>query len=267
MQSPEFFEKLDRSLEEQEVAARAVELAARARRRLADEFQDHYRCGLQERLERGMGPLEAEREAVAALGDPGYLAEAAANKWRASLWANRHPLLFGLAGGFGAYLVAVLFVLLAAYTAFHIKKEGWLSPGAPLINIIVFLCMLSNWLPALVGGLWMGWGYGTKRFHSRTFWIGCVGVALGASLFCVDVVLPTAADHHGNLTVNTGPLVSSLYWLVAVLTHREEALGGTSWVAFLGSAMTWLQAALTFVFAWVIYGIKHAASHRRERNT
>lgn len=258
MQSPEFFEKLDRSLKGQAVAARAC-------RQLVAEFQDHYQCGLQERLERGIAPLEAEREAVAALGDPGYLAETAANKWRARLWSNRHPWLFGLVGGVGAYLVAVLFVLLAAYLAFHIKRDGWLSPGAPLLNVITFLCILSNWLPALVGGLWMGWGHGIKRFHSRTFWIGCVGIALGASLFCVDVVLPTAA-HRGNLTVNTGPLASGLYWLMAVLTHREEALGDTSWVTFLGSTTTWLQVALTFVFAWVIYGIKHAASHQGERN-
>lgn len=255
MQSPEFFEKLARSMKEQGVTSRASH-------QLAAEFQDHYQCGLQERMGQGMSPREAELEAVASLGDPDYLAEAAANKWRARLWSNRHPWLFGLSVGLGAYLLAMLFVLLAAYVAFYVKGEGWLSPGAPLVSVIVFLGMLTNWLPALAGGLWMGWGYGMKRFQSRTFWVGCAGVALGASLFCVDVVVPTAA-HHGSLTVNTGPLASGFYWVIASLMHKEEALGYTSWKVFLGSTTMWLQVALTFVFAWAIYAVRLTASRQR----
>lgn len=269
MQSPEFFEKLARSLKDHGVTSQAS-------RQLAAEFEDHYQCGLQERMRHGMSSREAELATVASLGDPDYLAEAAANKWRAWLWSNRHPWLFGLVNGTGAYLLALLIVVTTAYTADFLRAEGgWLTPHSPKVTLIVALGALCNWLPPLAGGLWMGWGYRMRRFQLKTFWIGCMGVALGASLFCVEIVAPTV-EHHGSLTVYLGPLSVLLAWMLASLYDGMSHLSGGettamrlgygSWKPLLGSATMWLQLLLTFVFAWAINAIRPALQSRKIRN-
>ncbi len=259
MQSPEFFEQLAAALRENGVTGRAE-------KQLAAEFRDHFECGLQERLEQGMAPREAELQAVAALGDPDYLAETAANKWRARLWSNRHPWIFGLVSGLGTYLLAVLLVAITACVAFYLKGEGWLSPESPLVGLLVFLGLLINWLPALAGGLWMGWRYRAKRFQARTFWIGCAGVALGTSLLWVDLIVPTA-EHHGSLSLIPGPLAAVFLWPVAILMHKEKELGYGHWGPFLGSITMWLQVALTFVYAWAVYATRLTGFRQREHNT
>lgn len=268
MQSPEFFEKFTQALREEGVSARAE-------KRFAAEFQDHLQCGARERMEQGMTPTEAETAAVAAMGEPRFLAEATAEKWRGRLWSNRHPWIFGLVNGLGAYLLAMLIVVTTAYTADFLRGDGWLTPHSPKVALILVLGALCNWLPPLAGGLWMGWGYRARRFRLKTFWLGCVGVALGASLFCVEIVVPTV-EHHGSLTVNVGPLSVLLLWLVAPLNDWMSHLTGGettamrldhgNWKPLLGSATMWLQLLLTFVFAWAINAIRPAFQPRKIRD-
>jgi len=247
MSSPEFHEQFSQALRAEGVTARGV-------RRLSAEYHDHYLCGVETRVGQGMASVEAAAASAQALGDPLYLAAAAAERWRTRLWRNRHPWLFGLAMGLGGWLLAFALLLLAVESAALFKGEAkWVPPDSFLVTVIQTLAALANWLPAGIGGLWLGWEFRRRRLLGRAFWIGCLGVAIGTSLLFGKVTPPTL-QHHGSLEIILSPVAGILLWPWAFLLRFDREWGYRGWHSVFSSANTIpmaLQVLLALVLAWV----------------
>lgn len=104
---------------EDELSRRGV--PARYRRRLLAELRDHVEDLKEEVM------MQTEDALDARLGDPEILAAQAAEEYRRTRWASRHPLLvFGLLPFPVTLLVVIATLVLFGLAAYGI---GWLASG------------------------------------------------------------------------------------------------------------------------------------------
>lgn len=168
---------------ERELTTRGV--PCRQRRRLAAEWRDH----IHDLTDEGLAMIAIE----AKLGDVEDVAAGAAEQYRRSRWARRHPLVaFGLLpgplvlGGFVGVTVAYILVGLAT----HVVFSDDLSRGV-VVAFAYSLMYALSFVPFVGAAVWY------TRFARRTgvAW-GWAALALGQVMVAAALIVPMIIDNE-----------------------------------------------------------------------
>ena len=232
----------DSNISEMRAALRRQGVWGSRAERLLQEWADHVRDDVAQRVESGVDRVVAGTAAWRALGTPDHLATHAARELAAGLWLGRHPWVAGLAIPVLVWLLTVAALLFGG---------AWLSgllpdPDAHHVNLTMleWWPRVFNWLPWVLSMSWLAFMAGRMPGGWKLFWITTVVLTLCSTAFHMNINPALNGPGSGSLSINTSGPGGLLLGGIARL-FLGPAAGPRSGVLSGGTA--WIQSALLVV--------------------
>ena len=172
--------------------------------RLLQEWTDHVREDMAQRLEEGSAPEAARDAAWQALGIPNVLAARAGRELARASWMGRHPWLAGLTlPAFACFALMIATLFLPAWIASQFWDIEALERTRPASLLTGLMCWqaIINWLPWLLSMAWLAWIAVRMPGGWKHFWITAVVLTICSTSVWMSIRPPLHGPHSGSLTV------------------------------------------------------------------
>ena len=199
--------------------------------RLVQEWTDHVREDVAQRVEKGAAPEAAQDAAWKALGIPDVLAAKAGSELARASWSGRHPWLAGLALPALAWFTLVIAALLLTGIAFQFWKIGTLQRNHPAALLAGLRCWQAvfNWLPWLLSMAWLARIAVRMPGGWKLFWITAVVLTLCSTSLWMRIDPPLHGPNSGSLMIHAsgilGLIVDALLRLMGFGSKLGPGLG------------------------------------------